>query len=58
MRRWTAMLGLVLIVLGSNGCALLLVPASIGVGVGAGLEADAVIDHMKKDRPAKAEAQP
>jgi hypothetical protein len=60
-RRWrqVAMISLLgLCLIGSIGCAALLIPGAIGVGVGAGLEADAVMDHMKKDRPAKAEAQP
>jgi hypothetical protein len=58
MRRWLGILGLGLMVLGSSGCALLLVPAAIGVGVGAGLEADAVIDGLKDDKKQTSEAKP
>ena len=57
MRRWFVMLG-ALLLLGPTGCAALLLPAAIGVGVGAGVEADAFIDHLKKDEKHTSEAHP
>jgi hypothetical protein len=57
MRRWMVMIALFISLMGSSGCAAVLIPAALGVGYGVGKETDVVVDHLKKDQKPAAEAQ-